>query len=90
MSVAVAARLLGGSRATVKDWRQAGVVLTPAPATRRHEVTVDSVARLQALADELRRLGKTRQLCDYGWWAAQDAADYADSQASRVSGVTIE
>jgi hypothetical protein len=45
---------------------------------------VDSVVRLQALADELRRLGKTRQLRDYAWWAAQDAADYADGQLAEA------
>lgn len=83
VSVAVAARLLGVSRTTVEDWRRAGV-LTPAQARRRHEVTVDSVVRLQALADELRRLGKMRQLRDYVWWAAQDAADYADGQLAEA------
>ena len=79
VSVAVAARLLDVSRTTVEDWRRAGV-LTPTPAKRRHEVTVDSVVRLQALTGELRRLGKTRQLREYAWWAAHDAADYADGQ----------
>jgi hypothetical protein len=83
VSVAVAARLLAVSRTTVEDWRRAGV-LTPVPARRRHEVTVDSVVRLQALTDELRRLGKTRQLREYVWWAAQDAADYADGQLTEA------
>ena len=51
VSVAVAARLLEVSRTTVEAWRQAGV-LAPAPPQqqrRRHEVTVDSLVRVQAL-----------------------------------------
>src|SRR6266496_4737986 len=49
VSVAVAARLLGVSRTTVEAWRRTGV-LTSAPAQRRrHEVTIDSVVRVQAL-----------------------------------------
>lgn len=82
VSVAVAARLLDVSRTTVEDWRRAGV-LTPAPARRRHEVTVDSLVRLQALAGELRRLGRMHQLREYVWWAARDAADYADDRRAR-------
>lgn len=79
VSVAVAARLLGVSRTTVEAWRQAGI-LTPASARRRrHEVTTDSLVRLHALLDELRRMGKDRELRDYVWWSAQDTADYADS-----------
>jgi hypothetical protein len=84
VSVAVAARLLDVSRTTVEAWRQAGV-LTPAVARRRrHEVTVDSVVRLQALMDDLRRLGKMRELRDYIWWSAADAADYADGQLAEA------
>ena len=49
---------------------------------RRHEVTVDSLVRLQALISELRRLGRMRQLRDYVWWSAQDSADYANGQLS--------
>ena len=84
VSVAVAARLLEVSRTTVEAWRQAGV-LTPAPAQRRrHEVTTDSLIRLQALLGELRQLGKDRELRDYAWWSAQDTADYADSQLAEA------
>src|SRR5712692_3818478 len=64
VSVAVAARLLGVSRTTAEAWRSAGV-LTPAEQSRRHEVTIDSLVRLQALVSELRRLGRIRQLRDY-------------------------
>src|SRR5690348_17853561 len=79
VSVAVAARLLDVSRTTVEAWRSAGV-LTPAVKHRRHEVTVDSLVRLQALISELRQLGRMRQLRDYVWWSAQDSADYANGQ----------
>jgi hypothetical protein len=84
VSVAVAARLLVVSRTTVEAWRQAGV-LTPAPAQRRrHEVTIDSLVRVQALLAELRRLGKDRELRDYVWWSVQDTADYADGQLAEA------
>ena len=83
VSVAVAARLLEVSRTTVEAWRQAGV-LAPARAQRRHEVTIDSLVRVQALLGELRRLGKDRELRDYAWWTAQDAADYADDQLAEA------
>jgi hypothetical protein len=85
VSVAVAARLLEVSRTTVEAWRQVGV-LTSAQAQRRrrHEVTIDSLVRLQALLAELRRLGKDRELRDYVWWSAQDAADYADGQLAEA------
>jgi hypothetical protein len=83
VSVAVAARLLVVSRTTVEAWRQAGV-LTPTPAQRRHEVTIDSLVRVQALLAELRRLGKDRELRDYVWWSAQDTADYADGQLAET------
>jgi DNA-binding transcriptional MerR regulator len=79
VSVAVAARLLDVSRTTVEAWRSEGV-LTPAMRRRRHEVTVESLIRVQALLGELRRLGRIRELRDYIWWSAQDAADYADGQ----------
>jgi Homeodomain-like domain len=84
VSVAVAARLLGVSRTTVEAWREAGI-LTPATAKRRrHEITIDSLVRLQALIDELRRLGRTRELRDYVWWSGQDAADYADGKVAEA------
>lgn len=83
VSVAVAARLLDVSRTTVEAWRSAGV-LTPAVKGRRHEVTVDSLARMQALISELRRVGRMRQLRDYVWWSAQDTADYANGQLSEA------
>jgi hypothetical protein len=84
VSVAVAARLLGVSRTTVEAWRQAGI-LVPAPVQRRrHEVTVDSLVRVQALLGELRRLGKDRELRDHAWWTAQDTADYADGQLAEA------
>ena len=86
VSVAVAARLLEVSRTTVEAWRQAGV-LAPAPPQqqrRRHEVTVDSLVRVQALLKELRRLGKDRELRDHVWWSAQDTADYADGQLAEA------
>ena len=84
VSVAVAARLLEVSRTTIEAWRQAGI-LTPAQAgRRRHEVTTDSLVRVQALLEELRRLGKDRELRDYVWWSAQDTADYADGQLTEA------
>jgi hypothetical protein len=84
VSVAVAARLLEVSRTTVEAWRRAGV-LAPAPARRRrHEVTIDSLVRVQALLGVLRQLGKDRELRDYVWWSAQDTADYADGQLTEA------
>jgi DNA-binding transcriptional regulator YdaS (Cro superfamily) len=84
VSVAVAARLLGVSRTTVESWRQAGVLISAAIRRRRHEVTIDSLVRLQVLLEELRRLGKSRELRDYVWWSAQDAADYADGKLAEA------
>jgi hypothetical protein len=84
VSVAVAARLLEVSRTTVEAWRQTGV-LTPAPAQRRrHEVSVDSLVRVQALLGKLRQLGRDRELRDYIWWTGEDAADYADSRLAEA------
>jgi DNA-binding transcriptional regulator YdaS (Cro superfamily) len=84
LSVAVAARLLGVSRTTIESWLQAGV-LVPAPAKRRrHEVTIDSLVRLQVLLEELRGLGKSRELRNYVWWSAQDATDYADGKLAQA------
>jgi hypothetical protein len=51
---------------------------------RRHEVTIDSLVRLQVLVDELRRLGRNRELRDYVWWSAQDSADYADGKLAEA------
>lgn len=56
----------------------------PAPLLGRHEVTIDSLVRVQALLGELRRVGKDRELRDYVWWSAQDAADYADGQLAEA------
>lgn len=87
VSVAVAARLLDVSRTTVEAWRSEGV-LTPAIRSRdergRHEVTVDSLIRVQALVSELRQLGRIRELRDYIWWSAQDAVDEADGQLAEA------
>jgi hypothetical protein len=83
VSVAVAARLLDVSRTTIEAWRSAGI-LTPTVRRRRHEVTIDSLVRLQELIGELRRLGRMRQLRDYVWWSAQDAADNANGQLSEA------
>lgn len=83
VSVAVAARLLDVSRTTIEAWRSDGV-LAPAVKHRRHEVTVDSLVRLQALISELRQLGRMRELRDYVWWSAQDSADYANGQLSEA------
>jgi hypothetical protein len=41
---------------------------------KRHEVTIDSLVRVQILLGELRQLGKDRELRDYAWWTAQDTA----------------
>lgn len=84
VSIAVAARLLGVSRTTVESWRQAGVLTSAAVRRRRHEVTIDSLVRLQVLQEELRRLGKGRELRDYVWWSAQDTADYADGMLAEA------
>jgi hypothetical protein len=84
VSVAVAARLLEVSRTTVEAWRQSGVLAPARAQRRRHEVTVDSLVRVQALLGELRRLGKDRELRDYVWWSAQDTADYADGQLAEA------
>ena len=74
VSVAVAARLLGVSRTTVEAWRRAGILIGAPARRRRHEVTTDSLVRLLALMDELRRLGRDRELREHVWWSAQDAA----------------
>lgn len=84
VSVAVAARLLEVSRTTIESWIQAGVLIPASARRRRHEVTIDSLVRLQVLLDELRRLGKSRELRDYVWWSAQDNADYADSKVAEA------
>jgi hypothetical protein len=84
VSVAVAARLLNVSRTTVESWRQSGVLVPAVVNRRRHEVTTDSLVRVQTLLGELRRLGKNRDLRDYVWWSAQDSADSADAQLAEA------
>jgi DNA-binding transcriptional regulator YdaS (Cro superfamily) len=86
VSVAVAARLLGVSRTTVESWLQAGALIPASAKRRRHEVTIDSLVRLQVLLEELRQLGKSRELRDYVWWSAQDANDYADGKLAEALG----
>ena len=84
VSVAVAARLLGVSRTTIESWLQAGVLVAASGRRRRHEVSIDSLVRVQVLLEELRRLGKSRELRDYAWWSAQDASDYADGKLAEA------
>jgi hypothetical protein len=62
VSVALAARLLGVSRTTVESWRQAGVLGSVPVRRRRYEITIESIVRVQALLEELRRLTHVRQL----------------------------
>jgi DNA-binding transcriptional MerR regulator len=83
VSIAVAARLLGVSRTTVEAWRQDGILIS-ATRRRRHEVTTDSLVRVQTLVDELRRLGRERELREHVWWSAQDNSDYADSRLAEA------
>jgi excisionase family DNA binding protein len=64
VSVAVAARLLGVSRPTVESWRQAGVLTSVPVRRRRYEISTESIVRVQALLEELRRLGRSRQVRD--------------------------
>jgi hypothetical protein len=61
VSVAVAARLLGVSRNTVESWREAGVLTSVQIRRRRYEVSIESIVRVQALLEELRRLRRSRQ-----------------------------
>jgi len=84
VSVAVAARLLGVSRTTAEAWRSAGLLVPAVSQRRRHEVTVDSLARVHALIEELRRVGRVRELRDYIWWSGRDAADYADGKLAEA------
>jgi DNA-binding transcriptional MerR regulator len=84
VSVAVAARLLGVSRTTIEAWRQGGILTPAITRQRRHEVTTDSLVRVQALVDELRRRGKDRDLRDYVWWSAQDSSGYANSKLAEA------
>ena len=62
VSVAVAARLLGVSRTTIESWRDAGVLTSVPVRRRRYQITIESIVRVQALLEELRRLGRSRQL----------------------------
>ncbi len=80
----MAARVLGVSRTTIELWRRTGVLVSAAVKRRRHEVTTDSLVRLHVLLEELRRLGKNRELRDYIWWSAQDTADYADGKLAEA------
>jgi DNA-binding transcriptional regulator YdaS (Cro superfamily) len=56
VSVAVAARLLGVSRTTVESWREADVLTAVPVRRRRYEISIESIVRVQALLEELRRL----------------------------------
>jgi hypothetical protein len=60
VSVAVAARLLGVSRTIVESWREAGVLTSVPIRRRRYEISIESIVRVQALLEELRRLGQVR------------------------------
>jgi hypothetical protein len=62
VSVAVAARLLGVSRTIIESWREAGVLTSVPVRRRRYQITIESIVRVQALLEELRRLAQTRQL----------------------------
>jgi hypothetical protein len=57
VSVAVAARLLGVSRTIIESWREAGVLTSVPVRRRRYRITIESIVRVQALLEELRRLG---------------------------------
>jgi hypothetical protein len=57
VSVAVAARLLGVSRTIIESWREAGVLTAVPVRRRRYQITIESIVRVQALLEELRRLG---------------------------------
>jgi hypothetical protein len=60
VSVAVAARLLGVSRAIIESWRNAGVLTSVPVRRRRYQITIESIVRVQALLEELRRLRPVR------------------------------
>jgi len=60
VSVAVAARLLGVSRKIVESWREAGVLASVPVRRRRYQISIESIVRVQALLEELRRLGRSR------------------------------
>jgi hypothetical protein len=62
VSVAVAARLLGVSRTIIESWQEAGVLTSVPVRRRRYQITIESIVRVQALLEELRRLAHTRQL----------------------------
>jgi hypothetical protein len=62
VSVAVAARLLGVSRTIIESWRDAGVLTSVPVRRRRYQISTESIVRVQALLEELRRLGRSRQL----------------------------
>jgi hypothetical protein len=57
VSVAVAARLLGVSRTIIESWVDAGVLASVPVRRRRYQITIESIVRVQALLEELRRLG---------------------------------
>jgi hypothetical protein len=50
----------------ISQRREAGVLTSVSVRRRRHDVSIESIARVQALPEELRRLGLSRQVhgCD--------------------------
>ena len=62
VSVALAARLLGVSRTIIESWRDAGVLTSVPVRRRRYQITIESIVRVQALLEELRRLMRCRRL----------------------------
>jgi hypothetical protein len=65
VSVAVAARLLGVSKTIIESWRDAGVLTSVPVRRRRYQITIESIVRVQALLEELRRLGAAADLRDH-------------------------
>ena len=88
VSVAIAARLLGVSRTIIESWREAGVLTSVPVRRRRYQITIESIVRVQALLEELRRLARSRRLRDYTWWSARNAADHAGQPKTTVRAPT--